>query len=128
MTLHFQPGDRQPDGLLTIVRRLPQEKKGTILWLCRCDCGGERAITGTQFKFKVKSCGCARRAMRTTPQKRGNDKRREIWHARFHARIEEIVRLRKGGASLNELARRYGCSKQRISQICKERMRHEQSS
>ncbi len=27
-------------------------------WWCRCDCGAEKAVTGTNLKGKTKSCGC----------------------------------------------------------------------
>ena len=45
-------------GLLTVIERRPS-KKGHSNWLCKCDCGTEKEILGTNLKTgKVVSCGC----------------------------------------------------------------------
>ena len=45
-------------GLLTVIERRPS-KNGHSNWLCKCDCGTEKEILGTNLKTgKVVSCGC----------------------------------------------------------------------
>lgn len=50
-----EPGERY--AMLTVLRRI--EGKGKVHWLCRCDCGAEKAYpTHAIFSGHVKSCGC----------------------------------------------------------------------
>lgn len=45
-------------GHLTVLKRT-ENKGGRTCWLCRCDCGREKAVTARDLKAgKVKSCGC----------------------------------------------------------------------
>ena len=45
-------------GYLTVLRRA-ENKGGRTCWLCRCDCGKEKAVLARDLKAgKVKSCGC----------------------------------------------------------------------
>ena len=46
-------------GRLLVIDVLPSNKKGHSVWLCKCDCGKEKAITGYHLVgSKTKSCGC----------------------------------------------------------------------
>lgn len=48
-------------GRLVAVKAQKQRDKDSygIIWLCRCDCGGVKLITGPQLRYgAVKSCGC----------------------------------------------------------------------
>ena len=47
-------------AMLTIIDYAGRaESDNTHLWLCRCDCGNEKAIRGSNLKGeKTKSCGC----------------------------------------------------------------------
>lgn len=46
-------------GSLTAVSEHGRDSHGHILWLCRCDCGGERiATTGKLRNGDATSCGC----------------------------------------------------------------------
>lgn len=46
-------------GLLTVVERLENNKKGSSVWKCICKCGNESTCTGSVLKnLKTKSCGC----------------------------------------------------------------------
>ena len=46
-------------GRLTVIAHDSKNERGEHLWLCRCDCGTEKAYLGTSFKYgKTKSCGC----------------------------------------------------------------------
>lgn len=45
-------------GLITL-RRHGTDKQGNATWLCKCDCGGEKIVSGARLKDgNVKSCGC----------------------------------------------------------------------
>lgn len=45
-------------GLLTVVSRT-ENRNGRTCWNCRCDCGGERAVTARDLKSgRVTNCGC----------------------------------------------------------------------
>lgn len=48
-------------GQLTVCDRSEaKNKSGETMWLCRCDCGNEKIISGSQLKRGiVQSCGCA---------------------------------------------------------------------
>lgn len=46
-------------GRLTVVRRAGSSPRGEATWLCRCDCGGESIVRGTDLRAgHTKSCGC----------------------------------------------------------------------
>ncbi len=50
-------------GRLVGVRILPERNKwGSVMWLCRCDCGAETAVSSVRLnKGQIRSCGCLRR-------------------------------------------------------------------
>jgi hypothetical protein len=53
----------QKFNLLTVVERAGTGKNRDILWLCKCDCGGETVSRRyTLQKGLAKSCGCLQRA------------------------------------------------------------------
>lgn len=44
-------------GRLTVVKFA--ERKGHAFWLCRCDCGTEKVVSGRRIRTgQTKSCGC----------------------------------------------------------------------
>lgn len=49
-------------GKLTVIRLFKSSKKDGVLWLCRCDCGNEKIVSGSnlrnQYGKGVRSCGC----------------------------------------------------------------------
>jgi hypothetical protein len=46
-------------GSWLVLRRGRQSKTKNSMWLCRCDCGTERIVQGTNLVWgKSKSCGC----------------------------------------------------------------------
>ena len=49
-------------GRLTAIKRVPNDKWGNIMWLCKCNCGTE-IITreGSLRSGHTRSCGCLRR-------------------------------------------------------------------
>lgn len=49
-------------AFLTAEKRLEERKKGSCLWLCRCDCGQETFVSSGNLKQgRTVSCGCVRR-------------------------------------------------------------------
>lgn len=46
-------------GLWTVLREDGRDRHGQAFWLCRCDCGTERRVTGGRLRRgESKSCGC----------------------------------------------------------------------
>lgn len=48
---------------LTIIKREENDKKHNTVWLCQCECGTQKKITGNYLRKKIntiKSCGCSR--------------------------------------------------------------------
>lgn len=50
----------QKFGRLTVIKKSENKTKGTVLWLCKCDCNGnEKEYRGSNLKNgATKSCGC----------------------------------------------------------------------
>jgi hypothetical protein len=50
---------------LTVLRLLPERtKRNQSRWLCRCDCGKEKIVTGVALRGgHTKSCGCRHRTL-----------------------------------------------------------------
>ncbi len=49
-------------GRLTVLHRAGSNKHRHILWLCKCDCGTEKVVSGVLLKRgDVHSCGCLRK-------------------------------------------------------------------
>ena len=46
-------------GRLTIIKRSYPNKRGAIMWLCKCDCGNEKIACGRDLRSGcLRSCGC----------------------------------------------------------------------
>lgn len=43
---------------LTVIASQGKDKHGHRLWLCECECGGEKVVTSSDIRSRVKSCGC----------------------------------------------------------------------
>jgi len=66
----------QKFGRFVIIGQAGKDKWGKLLWLCRCDCGNETIVQGSNLKSgSVKSCGCLRRERLT---KHGYAKNRKV--------------------------------------------------
>lgn len=51
----------EKSGKLTAIKPHGSDKRGSALWLCRCDCGNESIVLASNFKKgQSKSCGCSR--------------------------------------------------------------------
>lgn len=57
--LHDLVGQRF--GLLTVIKRMPNNTSNKVQWLCKCDCGNERIAIGTRLmQGYIVSCGCVK--------------------------------------------------------------------
>ena len=47
---------------LTVLRENGRDKRNRVLWLCRCKCGNEVTVSGSNLRSgNTKSCGCYKR-------------------------------------------------------------------
>lgn len=52
-------------GRLTVIERIPNDKLGKAMWICRCDCGTERSVRANCLREgDTRSCGCHQREVR----------------------------------------------------------------
>lgn len=46
-------------GKLTAIKRVGKSKQGRYLWLCKCECGGEKVVVHSDLVTgNTKTCGC----------------------------------------------------------------------
>ena len=46
-------------GILTVIKRVENDKFGKAQWLCKCDCGNEIIVAGSSLRRgNTKTCGC----------------------------------------------------------------------
>ena len=87
---------------LTAISITSKTKNGAYRWLCKCDCGNETEVTGTDLRQgKVRSCGCLMK--RLTPlqaaintlynQYRASSKIRKLIFLLTKDEFVEIVKL-----------------------------------
>ena len=58
-------------GKLTVIERDETKPKGTVYWICLCDCGNLTSVRGSNLKtqdinHKTVSCGCYHRSIGAT--------------------------------------------------------------
>lgn len=59
-------------GRLTVIRRAPNNKHGGSQWLCVCECGQQKIITGGALNNgRTRSCGCLHKEQNATGIYRG---------------------------------------------------------
>lgn len=58
-------------GKLTVLRRVDNNSHGSAQWLCRCTCGNEKVILGSNLRNgKTTSCGCYGKEVLSSPDVR----------------------------------------------------------
>ena len=71
-------------GRYTVIRRVENDKHANAVWLCRCDCGNEKAVVGSALrKGAVVSCGCYHKedvSKRFTKHGMAKTRIRNIWN------------------------------------------------
>ncbi len=54
----------QKFGRLAAIKFSHVDKWGDACWLCKCDCGNETTVTGSNLKRgRIKSCGCLQKEL-----------------------------------------------------------------
>ena len=95
-------------GRLTALRPTGGSRHTSAVWLCRCACGRTHTVPASGLVSRCsRSCGCLRRE--TTPRNAG--------YAPRPGRDAAMRRERAAGATLAELAAKYGVSRQRAHQV-----------
>ena len=70
---------------LTVIKRVENDKRNNSRWLCKCDCGNEKIISGYHLKrASIVSCGCYIREItskRSKTHEKTNLKLYDVWAA-----------------------------------------------
>lgn len=70
-------------GRLTVLEKAYSNKKGTVYWKCKCDCGAETVKSGTLIRLgKTTSCGCLHKELLSKQSKThgmGKTKINYVW-------------------------------------------------
>jgi hypothetical protein len=103
---------------LTVIKRHGKDGRGEALWLCKCECGNETIVLGSNLRTKhTRSCGClgleitdysGKQFDRLTvvklyEKKSGKDSR---WLCKCKCGKEKVV---KSQSLINKLTRSCGC-------------------
>lgn len=71
--------------LLVIAETVGRDKTGSVIWLCKCDCGKEiKAVSYMLIRGDVKSCGCLsmeKTKERFTTHKMSQTKVYKVWNS-----------------------------------------------
>lgn len=51
----------QKFGRLTVLSYSGRDKRNTVMWLCKCDCGNLVKVRGYELGKRTNSCGCLKR-------------------------------------------------------------------
>ena len=63
----------QKFGRLTVIEISGRSKNGTVKWSCKCDCGNEQTVFGTNLRAgTTQSCGCLNKDMSSKSNSRHN--------------------------------------------------------
>jgi hypothetical protein len=57
-------------GRLLVIQETVRRQSGSIVWLCRCDCGREVEVNASNLRAGQSSCGCQRGRQPTPERKR----------------------------------------------------------
>ena len=59
-------------GRWTVIKFAGRDEKRRLMWLCKCDCGTERAVWESHLKSgDSRSCGCLQREIASERAKKG---------------------------------------------------------
>ncbi len=91
-------------SMLVVLEEAGVNKHGSILWLCKCFCGIEKEVAGTNLRNgDTKSCGCLLKKYKDLTDKKfggwivlkeaGRDKHKNIlWLCRCVCGIEKVIK------------------------------------
>lgn len=88
----IEPGQRF--GKLVVVRKVESDRLWKAFWLCRCDCGREKAIRVDHLKRgAVQSCGCFRdQRLKSGLRLKHGDSRRDEHTSEYRTWIKMLNR------------------------------------
>jgi len=82
--------------------------KNRIVWLCRCDCGAEKLVFGSDLKAgKVKSCGCLRNEIVVRRNKTRIGKKSDCWKGGEIRQCGYVVRYAPDHPTANAMGKGY---------------------
>lgn len=90
-------------GRLLVLERAPVKNKKTM-WFCRCDCGSEALVNGSNLlRGKQQSCGCLRRELPKLNPRKWSPEYRRAYRRKVHAqspalRERELEKMRARAA------------------------------
>lgn len=58
----------QQFGQLTVLRRAVSNTFRQAVWVCRCSCGNETNVVGSNLRHSTRSCGCLKRGKQSLPE------------------------------------------------------------
>lgn len=63
-------------GRLVVLNQTNERKNGSVVWICKCDCGSECKVNSFNLiRGSTKSCGCYRHEKLSMIAKTGNNRR-----------------------------------------------------
>lgn len=75
-------------GRLTVLERAKNDKLGRARWLCRCDCGKEKIVSGTNLRSgQTRSCGCLSKEMSVKNGLKSRIGERSLKHGDFGSKL-----------------------------------------
>ncbi|MCK2000072.1 hypothetical protein MZM54_01570 [[Brevibacterium] frigoritolerans] len=74
-------------GKLTVKNEAPRNGKKYIQWICKCECGEETVVSGSQLRDgRTKSCGCLRNVQHRLGENREEAILRKLYAGVIHRR------------------------------------------
>ena len=114
----------QVHGLLTVVRENGRSKDGKVLWLCKCRCGNEVTVLGTNLRNELTcSCGCLKQEKcieRNTKHGLAKSNPRLYNSVRSHFRAIRNVVGRRYGYQNWSLDARYSDDMDGVAKFCRD--------
>ena len=83
-------------GRLTVILKAHRDKNH-LYWLCECECGNEKLVSGGNLRGNlVKSCGCLRDELAAKNMKVLGDKITRVYmnHAKDKHKQEQVADMR----------------------------------
>ena len=85
-------------GLWTVLRENGRDRHGQAFWLCRCDCGTEKNVTGGRLRRgESRSCGCDKPRMCAEANIKHGDSARGRMTAEYRTWSNMIDRCERPG-------------------------------
>lgn len=80
-------------GKLIVIKRVENDKSNSTQWLCKCDCGKLKKVSGRHLKDNsTKSCGCLKSEIikKHSPQNRSYNLKHNLSNTRIYTILESM--------------------------------------